>query len=92
MTDFEWAVTVLVDVAFVSRVEIGADVRDLLLDIVGRVKMVRSSTVKVLERCMSDDRVTERHQEDGAETGLLEAAIWICGEYSRWAVRILIKC
>ncbi|ORX37980.1 armadillo-type protein [Kockovaella imperatae] len=82
VTDFEWAVSVLVDVAFVSRVGVGADVRDLLFDIVGRVKSVRPFAVSALERCLNDDRLSELSVGDEAEAGLLEASIWICGEYS----------
>lgn len=83
ITDFEWVVSVLVDVAYVSRADVGPQIRHMLLDIVGRVRSVRGYTVKVLEKVLDDDGLRERVQEHTGEDGLLEAAVWICGEYSR---------
>lgn len=82
VTDFEWVVSVLVDVAYVSHVNVGERIRDTLLDVVGRVKSVRGYAVSVLEKVVADDDFRERAQENTGEDGLLEAAVWICGEYS----------
>jgi AP-3 complex subunit delta-1 len=83
VTDFEWVVSVIVDVAYVGHVDIGDRVRDMLLDIVGRVRSVRSYTVRVLEKVLNDDELRERVRDKTGEDGLLAAAVWICGEYSR---------
>lgn len=82
VTDFEWVVSVLVDVAYVSHVNVGERIRETLLDVVGRVKSVRAYAVSVLEKVVADDDFRERAQENTGEDGLLEAAVWICGEYS----------
>ncbi|KLT44069.1 Adaptor protein complex AP-3 delta subunit [Cutaneotrichosporon oleaginosum] len=84
VTDFEWVVSVLVDVAYVSRVDLGSRIRDMLLDVVGRVKSVRGYAVRVLEKAVGDDDLRDRANESpsGCEAGLLEAAVWICGEYA----------
>lgn len=84
VTDFEWVVSVLVDVAYVGNVPIGDRVREMLLDIVGRVKSVRPYAVRVLEKAVSDDDLRERVPDATGQDGLLMAAVWICGEYSRW--------
>jgi len=83
VTDFEWVISVLVDVAYVSHVDIGDRVRDMLLDVVGRVRSVRPYAVRVLEKVLNDDELRERARDQTGEDGLLAAAVWICGEYSR---------
>ncbi|EIW71741.1 hypothetical protein TREMEDRAFT_43040 [Tremella mesenterica DSM 1558] len=82
VTDFEWVISVLIDVAYVSKVDVGGEVRDMLLDVVARVRSVRGYAVKMLERVLGEDDVRERGREKTGEDGLLEAAIWLCGEYS----------
>jgi AP-3 complex subunit delta-1 len=83
VTDFEWVISVLVDVSYVSRVDVGREVRDMILDVVGRVKSVRAYAVGVLEKVLADEEFRERGRDGTGEDGLLEAAIWVCGEYSR---------
>jgi AP-3 complex subunit delta-1 len=83
VSDFEWVVSVLVDVAYVSNVNVGAEVKSLLLDVVGRVRSVRGFAVDVLEKALDDENLIEKSRESGAEAGLVEAAVWICGEYAR---------
>lgn len=82
VTDFEWVVSVLIDVAYVSHVDVGAEVKTMLLDVVGRVKSVREYAVRMLEKVLSDDDLRERGASGTGEDGLLEAAVWICGEYA----------
>jgi len=76
-------VSVLVDVAYVSNVNVGAEVKSLSLDVVGRVRSVRGFAVDVLEKALDDENLIEKSRESGAEAGLVEAAVWICGEYAR---------
>ena len=83
VTDFEWVVSVLIDVAYVSNVDVGTEIKTMLLDIVGRVKNVREYTVRMLEKVLGDDDLRERAAQGTGEDGLLEAAVWICGEYAR---------
>lgn len=83
VTDFEWVISVLVDVAYVSNVDVGTEIKTMLLDIVGRVKDVREYAVRTLEKVLGDDDLRERAAQGTGEDGLLEAAVWICGEYAR---------
>jgi AP-3 complex subunit delta-1 len=83
VTDFEWVISVLIDVAYVSNVDVGTEVKTMLLDIVGRVKSVREYAVRMLEKVIGDDDLRERAAQGTGEDGLLEAAVWICGEYAR---------
>lgn len=73
----------LIDVAYVSNVDIGKEINAMLLDIVGRVKSVRQYAVKTLEKVVADETLRERGDQSSAELSLLEAAVWICGEYAR---------
>jgi len=85
VTDFEWVLSVLIDVAYVSRVNVASEIKSMILDIVGRVKSVRGYAVGLLEKVIGDEGFRERGQQGSGEDGLLEAAIWTCGEYSRYA-------
>ncbi|OWT39265.1 AP-3 complex subunit delta-1 [Cryptococcus neoformans Bt1] len=82
VTDFEWILSVLVDVAYVSRVNVGQDIKRMILDVVARVKSVRNYAVSVLEKVLGDDDFKERIGDDNESAdGLIEAAVWVCGEY-----------
>lgn len=83
MTDFEWVISLLVDVSYVSKVNVGTTVRDMLLDVVGRVRSVREFAVGVLEKVLADDDLREKGRDGEGEEGVVQAAVWICGEYSR---------
>ncbi|KAH9932073.1 Ap3d1 protein [Epithele typhae] len=67
VTDFEWYVSVLVDLAYVARANVGAEIRDQLVDITGRL--------------LSDDTYLHNASEVGGCPEVLWAAAWICGEY-----------
>lgn len=86
VTDFEWVVSVLVDVAYVSKVNVGGRIKDMLLDVVGRVRSVRPFAVRVLEKALGDETLRARMDDKTGEDGLIEAAIWICGEYARYVI------
>jgi AP-3 complex subunit delta-1 len=83
VSDFEWVISVLIDVAYVSNVDVGTEVKTMLLDIVGRVKSIREYAVRMLEKVIGVDDLRERAAQGTGEDGLLEAAVWICGEYAR---------
>jgi len=83
VTDFEWVISVIIDVAYVSNVDVGTEIKTMLLDVVGRVKSVREYAVRMLEKVIGDDDLRERAAQGTGEDGLLEAAVWICGEYAR---------
>ncbi|KAJ7040260.1 armadillo-type protein [Mycena alexandri] len=67
VTNFEWYLSVLVDLAHVANVDIGSQIRDQLVDVVGRVKGVRRYAVKLMYTLFCSE--------------VLWAAAWICGEY-----------
>ncbi|WRT69440.1 uncharacterized protein IL334_006426 [Kwoniella shivajii] len=84
VTDFEWVISVLVDLAYVSHVNVGTEIKRLVSDVVGRVKSAREYAVGVLEKVIGDEDFRERGRSGTGEDGLLEAAVWVCGEYSSY--------
>lgn len=72
----------LVDIAYVARVDVGQDIKKMVLDVVARVKSVRNYAVSVLEKVLRDDDLREKIGDDNESAdGLIEAAVWVCGEY-----------
>ncbi|KAI0334057.1 Ap3d1 protein [Cubamyces sp. BRFM 1775] len=81
VTDFEWYISVLVDLAYVARVNIGAEIREQLVDIVGRVRGARRYAVQYMVKLLTDDSFLLNASEDGGCPEVLWAAAWICGEH-----------
>ncbi|KII93311.1 hypothetical protein PLICRDRAFT_672814 [Plicaturopsis crispa FD-325 SS-3] len=81
ITDFEWYLSVLVDLAYVANVDVGAQIRDQLVDIAGRVRGARRYAVRLMVKLLSDDSFAFNAGEEGSCSEVLWAAAWICGEY-----------
>ncbi|KAL1728262.1 adaptin N terminal region-domain-containing protein [Schizophyllum commune] len=80
--NFEWYLSVLVDLANVAGVSgIGAEVCAQLVDVVGRVRAVRRYGVKLMASLVVDDTMLRNAKEEGSCPEVLWAAAWICGEY-----------
>ena len=83
VTDFEWYISVLVDLAYVAHVNVGAEIREQLVDIAGRVRGARRYAVQVMAKLLGDDSFLHNASDDGGCPEVLWAAAWICGEYCR---------
>jgi AP-3 complex subunit delta-1 len=81
ITNFEWYLSVLVDLAHISNVDIGAEICDQLVDIAGRVRAARPYAVKLMGSLLIDDNLIRNAHESGSCSEVLWAAAWICGEY-----------
>ncbi|KAG6911280.1 hypothetical protein DXG01_002119 [Tephrocybe rancida] len=81
VTNFEWYISVLVDLAHVANVDVGAEIRDQLVDVIGRVRAVRRYAVRLMYQLISDDTMLRNAQDEGSCSEVLWAAAWICGEY-----------
>lgn len=81
VTNFEWYISVLVDLAHVANVDVGAEIRDQLVDVVGRVRVARRYAVKLMYTLISDDTMLRNTREEGSCSEVLWAAAWICSEY-----------
>ncbi|KAI9570124.1 adaptin N terminal region-domain-containing protein [Boletus coccyginus] len=81
VVDFEWYLSVLVDLAYISNVDIGAQIRDQLVDVAGRVRAVRAYAVKLMVKVLSDETLLLNAGEPGSCPEVLWAAAWICGEF-----------
>lgn len=83
VTDFEWYISVLVDLAYVARVGVGAEIGEQLVDITGRVRATRRYAVQVMAKLLSDDSFLHNASDAVGCSEVLWAAAWICGEYCR---------
>ncbi|KAG8971343.1 AP-3 complex subunit delta [Tulasnella sp. 425] len=76
--DFEWYLTVLVDLSYVARVPIGEEIRDQLLDVVARVRSVRPFAVRLMAKLLDEEA-------PGADSDCCVEVYWaaafICGEH-----------
>jgi AP-3 complex subunit delta-1 len=81
VTNFEWYLSVLVDLAHVANVNVGSEIRDQLVDVVGRVRAARPYAVKLMYTVISDDALLRNALVEGSCSEILWAAAWICGEY-----------
>lgn len=84
ISDFEWYLSVLVDLAYVAGVNVDEDITSQILDVVVRVRAVRAFAVRLMAKILGDPQITERvrkRNEGGA--GILWVAAWVCGEYCR---------
>lgn len=86
--DFEWYLSVLVDLAYVAAVNVGAQIRDQLVDIVGRVKAARRFAVQLMVKVLTDESFLVNASEEGSCAEILWAAAWICGEYCGWGCHL----
>lgn len=93
--DFEWYVDTLVRLAQIARIgagassgastnaagaQIGASIRDQLIDVTMRVRGVRSHAVDRLRRLLEEPSEF-LYQARSDEGEVLHAAAWCCGEY-----------
>ena len=81
VTNFEWYLSVLVDLAHVANVDVGSEIRDQLVDVVGRVRASRPYAVKLMCTLISDDTMLRNASVEGCCSEIFWAAAWICGEY-----------
>ncbi|KAJ3570630.1 hypothetical protein NP233_g4273 [Leucocoprinus birnbaumii] len=81
VTNFEWYISVLIDLAHVANVNIGAEIRDQLVDVVGRVRAARRYAVQQMYSVLTDDSILQNAGEEGSCSEILWAAGWIVGEY-----------
>lgn len=84
VVDFQWYLSVLLDLTYVASVKVGNQIRDQLVDIVARVRGVKRWAVELMTRLVRDDTFLSNSQEEGSCAEVLWAAAWICGENSRW--------
>ena len=81
VADFDWYLSVLVDLAYVASVDIGAEIRDQLEDVTTRVRAARRFSVSLMVKLLCDDTFAMNAGEEGSCAEVLLAAAWICGEY-----------
>ena len=84
--NFEWYLSVLVDLAHIAKADVGNQIRDQLVDVVGRVRAARPYAVKLMHTLLTDDTMLRNAEEEGSCSEVLWAAAWICGEYCQYVL------
>ena len=84
--NFEWYLSVLVDLAHIAKADVGTQIRDQLVDVVGRVRAARPYAVKLMHTLLTDDTMLRNAEEEGSCSEVLWAAAWICGEYCQYVL------
>lgn len=79
--DFDWYLSVLVDLVYVANADVAGLIRDQLVDVTARVKACRKYAIKLMVKLLDDDALVLSAKEPEKCTGVLWAAAWICGEY-----------
>lgn len=82
VTDFQWVLSVLIDLAYVSNVNAGEEIKDMILDIVARVRDARPYAVAMLSRVLRDQAFIENARDPASCGQIVFAAAWVAGEYS----------
>ncbi|KZS93329.1 ARM repeat-containing protein, partial [Sistotremastrum niveocremeum HHB9708] len=82
ITDFEWYLSVLVDLAYIASVRIGALIRDQIIEVTLRAKSTRPYCVKLMSKLIGDDTLALSSTDEDSCSEVLWAAGWICGEYA----------
>ncbi|KZV61604.1 Adaptor protein complex AP-3 delta subunit [Peniophora sp. CONT] len=81
VNDFQWYLSVLVDLAYVAGVNVGLEIRDQLVDVVARVRGIQRRAVELMVSLLNDDSFLANAKDEGSCADVLWAAAWICGEH-----------
>eukprot|EP01098_Paradermamoeba_levis_P007609 TRINITY_DN3155_c0_g3_i7.p1 TRINITY_DN3155_c0_g3~~TRINITY_DN3155_c0_g3_i7.p1 ORF type:complete len:851 (+),score=264.14 TRINITY_DN3155_c0_g3_i7:120-2672(+) len=81
VTNFEWYISILIDLAHVHGTKHGKLIAAQLLDVGIRVKSVRPAIVKSMFLLLQDPKIMNEHPEGSTTFEVLESAAWIIGEF-----------
>ncbi|EJU02826.1 Adaptor protein complex AP-3 delta subunit [Dacryopinax primogenitus] len=82
VTDFNWYLSVLADLTYVSNAPgVGAEIARQLVGVTVRVQLSRRFAVELMTKLLGDENLILRANEGESCPEVLGAAAWICGEY-----------
>lgn len=81
ITNFEWYISILVDLVRVKGVDVGNLLAAQLVDVAVRVAEVRQYAVAAVVKLLEDDILLGSASQDVNNCGVLWAAAWIVGEF-----------
>jgi AP-3 complex subunit delta-1 len=84
ITDFEWYITVLIELTHVPTTNHGKLISSQLMDVIVRVKVVRPFGVRNMETMLKDSRLLNEGLNKNSLAEVLYAAAWICGEFNQY--------
>jgi len=86
ITDFEWYVTVLVELTHTQGTTHGKRISDQLLDVCIRVNIIREFGVRNMVTLLQDSRFTGENPTENGICEVLYAAAWIVGEFASFTL------
>jgi AP-3 complex subunit delta-1 len=84
ITNFEWYISVLVELTKVEGTRHGRLLADQMLDVAIRVKTVRPYAVKQMAVLLDNMHLLSRSPGQQGVSEVLYAAAWVCGEFSEF--------
>lgn len=81
ITDFEWYLSVLIDLTGTAGSKQGSLVREQLLDVCVRVEVVRPFACAQMLKVLRDTNLMSDSATEGGMCEVLTAAAWVVGEY-----------
>ncbi|KAJ3061940.1 AP-3 complex subunit delta-1, partial [Quaeritorhiza haematococci] len=84
ITNFEWYIGVLTDLAYAPGVAVGSKLGEQLMDVTVRVKNVREFAVVKMVKLLGDPAFLESATHEKSNCEVLYAAAWISGEYAHF--------
>ncbi|ORY87582.1 Clathrin/coatomer adaptor, adaptin-like protein, partial [Protomyces lactucae-debilis] len=80
--NFDWYIAVLVDLVKISKVDVGEELRQEILNVCVRVRNVREFAVPTLARLLHSRDILEHADDPSRNAAALQTAAWAVGEYS----------
>ena len=81
ISNFEWYVSVLVELAQIDGSKHGSLIASQMMDVTIRVESIRTFSVRQMSLLLQNHHLLLSSQR-GCSTDVLFAAAWICGEFS----------
>ncbi|KAJ9051469.1 AP-3 complex subunit delta [Entomophthora muscae] len=80
--NFEWYAATLIDLVYISKVDVGELIGEQLLNVAVRVQSVREYVLQGVCRLLSDTTLLMDSSLPESNAKVLESAAWIAGEYA----------
>lgn len=84
ISSFEWYISILCKLARMPGVTNGRQIKQQLMDVIIRVKMVRPFGVKAMVDLLEDADMFGQSSRDSASAEVLYAAAWLSGEFAHF--------
>jgi len=89
ITDFEWYISVLMELAHVTGTQHGVLIANQFMDVIIRVNIVRPFGIKNMISLLRDTQILSDNLREGGNCEVLYSAAWVVGEFATFVDNIL---